>query len=343
MKLKSPKVIKEYLDKYVVSQEAAKKILSTTVFAHTVKSLAHQSEDKKIPKSVPLIYGPTGCGKTYMIKTLCAGIGLPYINISAKDITAEGWKGDSVRTVLKNYIYKSATPEMMESKNFTDLQYGVIHIDEFDKICQGGDDDQISQHNKQQQELWLNFIEGFEYELNLNSPFGTVPYLSRFDTSNLLIVLTGSFAHLDKYLEENKDKRTIGFSSEDSNVSPVLQDQLVECGMSRELIGRVSTVTRVNELTDKDLRSIIENSHGTYLVYKQLFDSIIDIKFSNKKLNKIAKQAKDTNTGARAIHALVEKEIYELLYDVDLSFIPELEEEIENNEPVKEDEDEAVE
>lgn len=298
--LRSPKVFYNYLDKFVVGQESAKKALSVALFAHITKVLAHKGTGQQFRKQINLFYGPTGCGKTHLIKTACKAAGLPYYGVSAKDITATGWKGTNIDEMIDSYVTANKDHKLIE--------YGVLHLDEFDKICNG------DSFQTDQQHTWLNFIEGFKYVVR--SDRNKKPY--NFDSSNILVLITGSFGHLQEK-RQNKSYN-IGFATDEEEgvKTEIDQKDLVDAGVVRELAGRINVTTEIEALDRDAMRGILLNEYGIYGEYRKLFGDRIGLTLDDEVIDEIIDEALAYKTGARGLQTAIEKRVQDPLFNIGL-------------------------
>lgn len=329
MLIRSPNVLYDQLDKYVVGQDDAKKKLALAYFLHSVRSLAHTKEGKHFNKTPIMLYGPTGCGKTYLIDVLCRSVNMPYIRISAKDVTGVGWSGKSIEDVLIDYVCSAA-----EKFKHEEIPYGLLHIDEFDKICVIGDmSDTGSGWAIGQQQNWLGFIEGIEYQLGTAKQVHSrrIPSgLVKFDSSNMFVVVSGSFAEMD----DNLDKSLLhgmGFSNpnKDEIDKMSLQKKFTDAGMIKELVGRFSMISRLNALDKVSLLKILKTPNNIFTQYTDLLGGL-GLKIPNKLYKDIVDRAIASETGARGLQFALESEILKSLFDLDFSFSEDINKKMED-------------
>lgn len=327
MLIRSPKVILEHLDKYVIGQDDAKKAVALAYFLHSTRALAKQLDNKDYKKTPLLIFGATGCGKTYLLDVLCKAVNMPYTRLIAKDITLPGYVGRSIEDALKDYNSKYISTDLASQ-----IPYGLVHIDEFDKICfvEKSNSSSTGDWRVQQQQMWLNFIEGFDYNLPSKPGMGSDQTLN---TSNIMVVVTGSFAQVETYFEEKaqQEGKAIGFIDiTSSDAKQTIQDKFIECGMIKELAGRFSMISKVETLGKKELKQILTAKNSIYTQYKELY-SDLGLKFPKSAINKIVDEAIETKTGARGLQAAIEKRLVKELFDLDYSFCEQLNKPLEDD------------
>lgn len=301
----SPQKIVTYFDRFVVGQEEAKKDLAMLGFLQQVRLMM---SDKKLDKDVTagwkkpltgMIVGPTGCGKTYLIKLLAKYINVPLISINARELTNTGYVGktfpDLVRIGMQNISSKDFPYDVIEDAS----QRAVIFIDEFDKICNGLNSDGWSRSI--QNSLLVPIEGGFIGGGNREDG-------KRIDTSKMIFILGGSFSHLsDKRTRESK---AYGF---DKTLAPAVLDkisqaELIEAGVARELAGRIHCVTQVYPLTKQEMYEALTTAEASVLRdYDQLMEFLGQPPVTKEEIDVILETAfaenskKDNNLGARAL------------------------------------------
>lgn len=304
----SPRIIYNKLSKKVIGQDKVKKTIANAVFMHYLKCYRLACLEKPYgPKSNVLIVGPTGCGKTHMIKTLEEIVeDIPILHLDATALTNYGFQGNSLEDYLLDWKYKQG--EVM-------ADYGIVFIDELDKLCTPMTTTKSENWTAQLQQGLLKLVEG-----TIVSERGQT-----IDTSNILFIFGGNFSELRKRIKEQNSKRGIGFKLEAPKIVDLerIHTELTQSGLITELAGRISTIVEVGELSRKELRDIFYNEYGPYYNYIDLL-SIIgeDIFLSEYYVNKILDVCLKTKTGARglqtALDEFLEKKIFELP-DVDFS------------------------
>lgn len=307
MKIHNPKSIKKELDRFVSGQDEAKKVLSNALFIHHLRYLLHsKGDDTKFKAPVVLLTGGTGTGKTFTVETL-ANIGkLPYHKICAKSITQTGYVGKSFDQHLKEYFKANVRKGGVE--------FGILHIDEIDKLSCLGGSDQLNAWKIGVQHMLLRAIEGQEYVIECGGGIEI-----KLDTSKFLIVFSGSF---EEYSKMNKTKLGIGFNSTESSLYPELvknsTNALIEAGLIPEFVGRISSIIKLDNLTKKDLRDILlKKESSVYKLYQTLLSLCdIDISLNSRLISKVIDQAYDLNTGARGLKTALEQQLENIIYKI---------------------------
>lgn len=311
MLIRKPKVIHEYLSRYVVGQDDAKKVLSNGYFLHGMRSLHSAWNGEVHKKGTILLHGPTGCGKTYLIKKLAELSGLPLLRLQARAIVNSGYKGNSIEDYLEEFV--SNVPDNKRSL----LPYSIVFIDELDKICVSSGS--VAEWDKNIQQSLLTFIEGTQYQIGTNSRSVARP--QKVDTSQFMIILAGSFAHLEEQSRFERDE--IGF-----NRAPVkkkytlldIQNKFVAGGMIRELAGRITAISELNQLTKHDLRQILLKSEKSVLKeYQELFtfaEKKSVAKITDEQIDQIVERCIAANTGARGLHVALEEMLKDKIYNM---------------------------
>ncbi len=314
MKVLSPKEVYDHLDKYVEGQEHAKRILSNAYFLHSVRSKVSDmymgTDEKKLKKTDVLLTGSTGCGKTFLIETLSELTGLPILKINAKSLSNTGYVGTDINKFIQMYLE--------EYRSNKDTVYGICFIDEVDKLCI---EHSNSQWNKSLQHTLLKFVEGCDYKVPSQSGMFSGGKQITFNSSHMLVVFAGSFSHY--YDELAKEKDPIGFNSEmlkEQKIEDAPHVHLVKAGMVRELAGRISRVSRLNDLTkDMLLKILTEKDHNIYEQYRKVFKFIgVDFTLTDEQLDRIATKTISSKTGARGLQTYLEEEIEDLIFELDL-------------------------
>jgi len=291
--------IKEYLDMYIAGQEEAKDVLATAGFLHYSRNaykMAVELEDQVyLRPSNTLILGPTGCGKTYMVQTLAECLGMHFMEINANALSEEGWKGSSITETLEGEIKGKTEAEIFN------LQYGIVFIDEFDKLCVGNE--QQRAHNLGVQNSLLKVIEGTTLKLGNEA--------TEISTHNMLFVIGGNFEHM-RVAQEKSTKPSIGFNNAPS--APVKTQskhaELIAAGMSRELAGRISMITEVYNLNKDNLREILTKSKESVLEqYKELYRVVYgkELRLTRAEVTEIVDKCHSLGIGARGLQTALDE------------------------------------
>ena len=321
-KLPAPHVIKGNLDEYVMGQEQAKKVLSVGVYNHYKRVLAEQTDDGvEIEKSNMLMLGPTGSGKTFMVKTMARLLQVPLAITDATALTEAGYIGDDVESVLSKLL--AAADNDVEK-----AEHGIIFIDEIDKIAKKRNTNSRDVSGESVQQGMLKLLEGSDVEVPVGatSKNAMVP-LTTVNTRNILFICGGAFPELEKVIKNRLTKQSsIGFEAElkdkydkDENIlAKVTTEDLREFGMIPEFLGRLPIVFALQAMTEDMLVQILTQPKNAILKqYKKLLAlDEVDLKFDNDAVHCIAKKALEKNTGARALRAIIEDFMLDIMYEI---------------------------
>ena len=321
--IKSPIKIKEELDRYVIGQEQAKIILSTAVYNH-YKRLSINDGGGAIDKSNIMMLGPTGSGKTYIVRTLAKLLDIPLAIVSANSLTEAGYKGDDVQSILSKLLYAAGNDEFKAER-------GIIFIDEIDKIAKKESTVRDIGGEGVQQAL-LKIIEGSVVEINISEKDNVVHNgkalngTTRIDTSNILFICGGAFPGIEDIIAGRLNKRTssVGFGSEVSGrednraniMFDVKPEDLRKFGMIPEFIGRCPVIAPLEEITEEYLKRILTEPENSIIgQYQKLMGlSGIELTFTDAALEAIAHKAVERGTGARSLRGIMEEVLREPMY-----------------------------
>lgn len=323
-----PKELVAYLNKHVIGQEEAKKILSVAVYNHYKRIIANvfnaptqkELQSVKIEKSNILLIGETGSGKTYMMKTIANLLGVPCYIADATKLTESGYVGDDVESILVGLLQTA-------NYNLPLAQHGIVCIDEIDKISRKSDTPSITRDVSGEgvQQGLLKIVEG--------SVVGVPPKGGRkhpeqdliyVDTSNILFIGMGAFDGLDKMVARRLNKNAIGYSKseqENFNEANVLsytsQSDLRAFGLIPELIGRFPVITHTNPLSKNDLVRILKEPENSLLKqYRKLLSMDgVTLSFTDDALEVVADEAIKSETGARGLRGVMEKVLMDIMYE----------------------------
>ncbi|MCR4924036.1 MAG: ATP-dependent Clp protease ATP-binding subunit ClpX [Lachnospiraceae bacterium] len=325
-----PDKIKKMLDEYIVGQESAKKVMSVAVYNH-YKRVASESMSKdrfskrladvEIEKSNMLMIGPTGCGKTYMVKTLARLLDVPLAIADATSLTEAGYIGDDIESVV--------TKLLTAADNDVDkAETGIIFIDEIDKIAKKKNTNTRDVSGESVQQGMLKLLEGSEIEVPVgsNSKNAMVP-MATVNTRNILFICGGAFPDLDEIIKQRLRKQTsIGFNAELKDTLDKRKDVLKEVtvedvkkfGMIPEFVGRLPILFSMEGLSEDMLVEILrEPKNAIIKQYQKLFElDEVDLKFTDDALHEIAKKAMEKDTGARALRSIIEEFMLDIMYEI---------------------------
>lgn len=317
----APHKIKESLDSYVIGQEYAKKVMSVAVYNHYKRVFADNADEIEIEKSNMLMIGPTGSGKTYLVKTLARLLDVPLAITDATSLTEAGYIGDDIESVVSKLL--AATDNDVEK-----AEHGIIFIDEIDKIAKKKNTNQRDVSGEAVQQGMLKLLEGSEVEVPVgaNSKNAMVP-LATVDTKNILFICGGAFPDLESIIKERLNKQaSIGFMADlkdkydnDSKLlNKVTVDDLKKFGMIPEFLGRLPIIFTLDGLSEEMLVQILKEPKNAILKQYQKLLALDEVKleFEEGALHAIAKMALEKHTGARALRAILEEYMLDIMYEI---------------------------
>ena len=317
----APHKIKAMLDEYVIGQDYAKKVMSVAVYNHYKRVVTNTMEEIEIDKSNMLMVGPTGSGKTYLVKTLARLLQVPLAITDATSLTEAGYIGDDVESVLSKLLQAA-------DNDVDEAEHGIIFIDEIDKIAKKQNTNSRDVSGESVQQGLLKFLEGAEVEVPVGatSKNAMVP-MTTINTKNILFICGGAFPDLDEIIKKRLMKQTsIGFHADlkdkfdkDENIlSRVTVDDLREYGMIPEFLGRLPMVFTLEGLSkDMLVRILKEPKNAILKQYQKLLElDEVELIFDESALEAIAEKALEKKTGARALRAIIEKFMLDIMFEI---------------------------
>ena len=320
-KIPSPHIIKGQLDDYVIGQDYAKKVISVAVYNHYKRVASSRVDDIDIEKSNMLMIGPTGSGKTYLVKILAKLLNVPLAITDATSLTEAGYIGDDVESVLSKLL--AAADNDVEK-----AERGIVFIDEIDKIAKKKNTNNRDVSGESVQQGMLKLLEGAEVEVPVGatSKNAMVP-MTTINTKNILFICGGAFPDLEKIIKERLNKKaSIGFNADlkdkydhDPNLlKKVIVEDLREFGMIPEFLGRLPIVFSLDGLSEDMLVQVLKEPKNAILkqYQKLLAMDEVDLQFEDDALRAIAKKALEKKTGARALRAIIEEFMLDIMFEI---------------------------
>ena len=316
-----PHKIKAQLDDYVIGQEYAKKVISVAVYNHYKRVATDTMDEIEIEKSNMLMIGPTGCGKTYLVKTLARLLDVPLAITDATSLTEAGYIGDDIESVVSKLL--AAADNDVEK-----AERGIIFIDEIDKIAKKKNTTSRDVSGESVQQGMLRLLEGAEVEVPVgaNSKNAMVP-LTTINTKNILFICGGAFPDLEEIIKQRLKKQTsIGFNAELKDkfdketdiLSRVTIEDLKKFGMIPEFLGRLPVIYTLKALNkDMMVKILREPKNAILKQYQKLLElDEVKLEFDDGALEAIAEKAMKKDIGARALRAIIEEFMLDIMYEI---------------------------
>ena len=320
-KMPAPHKIKASLDEYVVGQEYAKKAISVAVYNHYKRVATDTMDDIEIEKSNMLMIGPTGCGKTYLVKTLARLLDVPLAITDATSLTEAGYIGDDIESVVSK-LHAAADNDVERAEQ------GIIFIDEIDKIAKKKNSSQRDVSGESVQQGMLKLLEGSDVEVPVgaNSKNAMVP-LTTVNTKNILFICGGAFPDLEDIIKERLNKQaSVGFQAdlrdkydkEKNILEKVTVEDLRKFGMIPEFIGRLPIIFTLQGLDEEKLVRILKEPKNAILKQYQKLLALDEVKleFEEDALLAIARKAMKKDTGARGLRSIIEEFMLDIMYEI---------------------------
>ena len=317
----APHKIKASLDDYVVGQEHAKKVISVAVYNHYKRVFTNTMDEIEIDKSNMLMIGPTGCGKTYLVKTLARLLDVPLAIADATSLTEAGYIGDDIESVISKLL--AAADNDVEK-----AERGIVFIDEIDKIAKKKNTNQRDVSGESVQQGMLKLLEGSEVEVPVgaSSKNAMVP-MTTVNSKNILFICGGAFPGLEEIMKERLNKQAaIGFQSDLKDkydkdpdlLSRVTLEDIRKFGMIPEFIGRLPVVFALQSLSKEMLVKILKEPKNAIIKQYQKLLELDEVKldFEDGALEAIAEKAMERKTGARALRAIIEEFMLDIMYEI---------------------------
>lgn len=321
--LPSPRAIKRHLDQYVISQGRAKVALAVTVYNHYKRVTREVKAEVEVEKSNLMMIGPTGTGKTLLVRSLARFLEVPYTIADATTLTEAGYVGEDVESIISNLLAAA-------NGDVAAAQRGIVYIDEIDKIARrgGGRGDARDVSGEGVQQALLKLIEGTRVHVSAKGqPRGQGDTVT-VDTSHVLFIVGGAFNGIDKIVASRVGRMQIGFGAQgdskqkESDLTILLRqievDDLIKFGLIPEFAGRIPIISTLDELSEDDLIHILTEPRNALVrqATKMFKAKGVELNFTSEALSAIARRAMERKGGARSLRTIVEETLLDIEYEV---------------------------
>jgi ATP-dependent Clp protease ATP-binding subunit ClpX len=319
--LPKPSEIKDYLDQYIMGQDAAKEIVSVNAYNH-YKRISNVIHDVDIDKTNVLLLGPTGTGKTLLAKTLAKKLQVPFAIADATTLTEAGYVGEDVESVLERLL-------TLSDFDLSVAERGIVFIDEVDKKARKSESNTTTRDVSGEgvQQALLRLIEGTQCKIKTNTKSKYSDEYIEFDTSNVMFILGGAFVGIEEIIEKRlKSKSKIGFNSkilteDDKNklLSKIRSEDIVHYGIIPELVGRLPVIATMEHLDKEQLRKILTDVKNNVIMQVKSLLRLddIEIEFSDNYYKELSEIAITSKMGARSLKSLVENSLINIMFRID--------------------------